>query len=84
MEILFPVENEKLREKLWHILSVELADTDKAHVMDENGNYIKVDNKKLDASERVNSQKQFGDEAVRNSKALSTQNSRVFIPEMKV
>nr|WP_297769671.1 RNA degradosome polyphosphate kinase [uncultured Butyrivibrio sp.] len=84
VEILFPVENEKLREKLWHILSVELADTDKAHVMDENGNYIKVDNKKLDASERVNSQKQFGDEAVRNSKVLSTQNSRVFIPEMKV
>ncbi len=84
VEILFPVENENLRNKLWHILDVELKDTDKAHVMDEKGIYIKADAKTLDSSERVNSQKQFGDEAAKNSKVMNAQNSRVFIPEMKV
>lgn len=84
VEILFPVENEKLRAKLWHILETELADTDKAHVMNEKGKYIKIDNRNIDASDRVNSQKVFGDEAVKNSKVLSSQNTRVFIPEMKV
>lgn len=84
VEILFPVENEKLRRKLKHILDTELADTDKAHVMNSQGKYIKLDCQKIDSSDRINSQKVFGEEAAKNSKVMSTQNSRVFIPEMKV
>ncbi len=84
VEILFPVENDKLRKKLRHILDVELADTDKAHVMNDKGVYVKVDCQKIDASDRINSQKVFGEEAAKNSKVMNSQNSRVFIPEMKV
>lgn len=84
VEILFPIENEKLRAKLYNILATELADTEKAHVMNEKGVFVKVDNKGLDASERVNSQKVFGDAAWEFSGKLSSQNTRVFIPEMKV
>lgn len=84
VEILFPVENDRLRGKLRHILDVELADTDKAHVMNEKGVYVKVDCQKIDPSDRINSQKVFGDEAAKNSQVMNTQNTRVFIPEMKV
>ena len=84
VEILFPVENDRLRGKLRHILDVELADTDKAHVMNEKGIYVKVDCQKIDPSDRINSQKVFGDEAAKNSQVMNTQNTRVFIPEMKV
>ncbi len=84
VEILFPVENDKLRAKLWHILDMELKDTDKAHVMNEKGVYIKCDAKKLDSSDRVNSQKIFGDEASRIFSGMDSRNTRVFIPEMKV
>ncbi len=83
VEILFPVENDRLRAKLWHILETELKDTDKAHVMNEKGIYIKPDNRKIDSSDRVNSQKIFGDEAARIVGGMNSQNSRVFYPEMK-
>ncbi len=84
VEILFPVENEKLREKLWHILDMELKDTEKAHIMNESGKYIKPDNKNVDPAERINSQMLFGEEAARNSMVSGSQNSRVFVPEMKI
>ena len=83
MEILFPIENESLRRKLWHILDLELRDTEKAHIMNEKGDYVKP-KKKLEESERINSQKIFGDEASKNAKVMNTQNTRTFIPEMKV
>ena len=83
VEILFPIENESLRRKLWHILDLELRDTEKAHIMNEKGDYVKP-KKKLEESERINSQKIFGDEASKNAKVMNTQNTRTFIPEMKV
>ena len=83
VEILFPVENDKLRKKLWHILDLELKDTEKAHIMNEKGIYVKRD-VKGDESEKINSQMIFGDEAAKNAKVMSPQNTRTFIPEMKV
>lgn len=83
VEILFPVENDRLRKKLWHILDMELRDTEKAHIMNEKGVYVKQDTR-LEESERINSQKLFGDEAARNVKVMNSANSRTFIPEMKV
>ncbi|SFP75697.1 polyphosphate kinase [Butyrivibrio proteoclasticus] len=83
VEILFPIENEKLRKKVWHILDMELRDTEKAHIMNEKGSFEKV--KKDPASdEKINSQKIFGDEAAEAVKNINPQNSRVFIPEMKI
>ena len=83
VEILFPIENEKLRKKVWHILELELEDTEKAHVMNDDGSFEKV-KKDLLPGERINSQKIFGDEAAAAAKILNPQNSRVFTPEMKI
>ena len=82
VEILFPVESEVLRKKLWHILDLELKDTEKAHIMNSDGIYVKPD-VKGDDTEKINSQLIFGQEASKNSNSLSPQHSRVFIPEMK-
>ncbi|SEG48093.1 polyphosphate kinase [Butyrivibrio sp. Su6] len=83
VEILFPIENEKLRKKVWHILELELGDTEKAHVMNDDGSFEKV-KKDLLPGERINSQKIFGDEAAAAVKNINPQNSRVFTPEMKI
>ncbi|MBR4670648.1 MAG: RNA degradosome polyphosphate kinase [Butyrivibrio sp.] len=82
VEIMFPVENDILKAKLWHILDLELKDTEKAHVMNENGVYIKQSAFLPEGAKRINSQKIFGDEAVQAAGKASTQNSRVFVPEM--
>ncbi|MBE5827554.1 MAG: RNA degradosome polyphosphate kinase [Butyrivibrio sp.] len=79
VEILFPVEDDKLRKKMWHILETELRDTEKAHVMNEKGIYVKMQAVGTDG-ERINSQKVFGDEAKVASKKRGA-DSRVFIPE---
>ncbi len=81
VEILFPIENENLRKKVWHILDTELRDTEKAHVMNSEGEFVKT---KASDKEKVNSQKIFGDEAVLAAKKNNVQNSRVFVPEMKI
>ncbi|RKM59046.1 RNA degradosome polyphosphate kinase [Butyrivibrio sp. XB500-5] len=82
VEIMFPVENDKLKAKLWHILDTELKDTEKAHVMNENGVYVKQSAVLPEGSKKINSQKIFGDEASKAVGELNTQNSRVFVPEM--
>ncbi len=81
VEILFPVENPKLKEKLWHILDMECKDTLKAHVMMPDGHYEKVD---LRGKVRLNSQELFCKEAMeaaRTENGSEEENSRVFIPE---
>ncbi len=78
VEILFPVENENLRHKLRHILDLELQDTAKAHVMNENGVYIK---ESVSEKDSINSQKIFGEEACNESRKSKNVNSRTFIPE---
>ena len=82
VEILFPVEDASLKEKLWHILDVELKDTEKAHIMNSDGEYEKVAGKLPKGTEKVNSQMVFGDEAVSAVLKHDPGTSRVFIPEM--
>ena len=43
VEILFPVEDAELKKQVIHILDVQLRDTLKAHVMNSEGIYEKVD-----------------------------------------
>ncbi len=81
VEILFPVEDDKLRRKLWNILDTELRDTEKAHVMNKDGIYVKRPVRKNSDVERINSQKMFGEEAKAEAKVISHVESRVFIPE---
>ncbi|WP_044913759.1 RNA degradosome polyphosphate kinase [Butyrivibrio sp. WCE2006] len=79
VEIMFPVENPGLREKLWHILDTELHDNVKAHIMNKEGQYVKVAKR----GDLINSQKIFGREATELSKPKNIAESRVFEPEYR-
>ena len=65
VEILFPVEDDKLKEKVIHILRVELEDNVKAHILKTDGSYEKVDKR---GKVLVNSQDQFYEEAIQMAK----------------
>ena len=78
VEILFPIEDEKLKEKAYHILEGELRDTLKASVMQDDGTYEKVDRR---GRESYSSQDVFVAEAMEEAKMLKEQlPERVFIP----
>lgn len=81
VEIVFPVENEKLKEEVFHILEVELEDNVKAHILQPDGTYEKVDKR---GKVLVNSQKQFCEEAVYQAKMARKDedlvSTRVFVP----
>lgn len=78
VEILFPVEDEKLKKKVRHVLEVQLADTMKAHILGEDGIYEKVDRR---GKATVNSQEQFCKEAKEAAKGTNKEvQSRVFHP----
>ena len=62
VEILFPVEDGDLKESVMHILKVELEDNVKAHILQPDGTYEKVDKR---GKTLVNSQEQFCEEAIR-------------------
>ncbi len=81
VEILFPVEDESLKNKVRHVLEVQMADTMKAHVLGSDGVYEKVDRR---GKAQVNSQEQFCEEAVEEGKSLGKEmQSRVFHPMEK-
>ena len=83
VEIVFPVEDEKLKEEVFHILEVELEDNVKAHVLLPDGSYEKPDKR---GKVLVNSQEQFCQEAVHLAKEARKKldpdpiSTRVFIP----
>ena len=78
VEILFPVLDDTLKEKVKHILDVELADNTKAHVLKPDGEYEKIDRR---GKVLVNSQKQFCEEAVAAvPKTDHVYRKRVFVP----
>lgn len=78
VEILFPVENEELMDKVRYILRTQLEDNVKAHILQPDGSYEKIDKR---GKKLVDSQKQFCEEA---EKALPGKvdiyQERVFIP----
>ena len=65
VEIVFPVEEEELKEKAKHILDVQLSDTLKAHRLLEDGTYQKVDRR---GKEAIEAQKTFCEEAIAAAK----------------
>ncbi len=81
VEILFPVEAPKLKEKLLTILQYQLQDNLKAHVLMPDGSYEKIDKR---GKTLFGSQAAFCKDAVEESLAAAKsdiQDSRVFIPE---
>ncbi len=69
VEILFPVEAPELKEKIDKILTIQLADTKKAHLLMPDGTYEKVDQR---GKAPLNSQMYFYEQAaLASSSALS-------------
>ncbi len=78
VEILFPVEEEEIKKSVYHILEVELADNVKAHILNKDGQYEKIDKR---GKVLVNSQEQFCKEAkIKKEKEKDVYQDRVFIP----
>ena len=81
VEIMFPILDEKLRAKVMHILQVQLDDNLKAHVLQPDGTYQKIDRR---GKVPVGAQDTFCREAVeivRNyHRSRDPVNTRVFVP----
>ena len=78
VEILFPIEDERLKEKAYHILEGELRDTLKASIMLDDGTYEKVDRR---GKESYSSQDVFVVEAKEEAnKKKEVLSERVFVP----
>lgn len=78
VEILFPVEDAHLKTEIIHILDVQLQDTVKAHILQDNGEYTKPPKHGKSA---INSQEYFCREAMQIEKAKkNTLNSHTFEP----
>ena len=79
VEILFPVEDEKLKTELGHILQIQLDDNVKSHILQLDGSYVKVNRR---GKKRLCAQEYFCQEAVQRAKVPKDPGKdRVFIPE---
>lgn len=81
VEIMFPVEDERLKEQIQHVLKIQLEDNVKAHILKPDGTYEKPDKR---GKVLLNSQDQFCQEAIKNVQAelckMDTMGNRVFKP----
>ena len=71
VEILFPVEDEALKAEVIHILDIQLADNEKARILQKNGTYRRA---AKGGHAKLNSQKYFCEEAKRAQKERKKQN----------
>lgn len=82
VEILFPVEDEELKAKVRHVLDVQLADNEKAHIMQPDGTYEKIERR--GRREVINAQDIFCKEALKNSSdTIRQRKTRTFKPRVK-
>lgn len=81
VEIMFPVEDPDLKQQVIHILRVQLEDNVKAHILQPDGTYEKIDKR---GKVLVAAQEQFCQEAIAMAKAQTAgqdvHNTRVFVP----
>ena len=79
VEIVFPVEDEKIKKELEHVLDLEFRDTVKAHLLQPDGTYVKPDKR---GKTQINSQMEFCMEATEKASLHKHEEkkSRVFIP----
>lgn len=78
VEITFPVEDEELKRRVIEILSIQLADTLKAHIMQPDGSYAKQD---LRGRDKLNAQAFFCKQAMNSVKEEDKKSvSRIFVP----
>lgn len=78
VEILFPIENERLKKEVMHVLEIQLQDTLKAQIKQPDGTYEKVDRRGKPA---LSAQQYFMDYAKALNKPQEDMvHDRVFIP----
>ena len=80
VEIMFPVEDEDCKKEVKHILSAQLADNVKAHILQPDGSYTKIDKR---GKVLLNSQEYFCQKAVSEAKGPEEEHQevrRVFEP----
>ena len=78
VEIMFPVENPKLKERIIHILEIQFADNVKTHILQPDGTYVK---REIEDGRRISCQEKFCEEEMNNKKRNEKgHESRVFIP----
>ncbi len=81
VEIVFPVLSEENKQKVQHVLDVQLADNLKAHELTPEGTYEKPD---LRGKRKLSSQIAFMEEAVEAARAVEQEKdpklTRIFIP----
>ena len=66
VEIVFPLKDEKIKQQAKHILDIQLADNLKAHILQPDGSYEKID--KRGKKMLICAQDYFCEEAVKNAK----------------
>lgn len=71
VEILFPIEDDALKAEVIHILDIQLADNEKARILQKNGTYRRA---AKGGHAKLNSQKYFCEEAKRAQKERKKQN----------
>lgn len=71
VEILFPVEDDALKAEVINILDIQLADNEKARILQKNGTYRRA---AKGGHAKLNSQKYFCEEAKRAQKERKKQN----------
>lgn len=83
VEILFPVLEPDLKEKVWHVLDAQLSDTVKAQVLKAGGVYEKVDRR---GKALYNAQEEFCKEytLAAEQQVKARQQARTFIPETHI
>ncbi len=69
VEIVFPVEDEKIKKELEHVLDLEFKDNVKAHILQPDGTYVKPDKR---GKAQINSQMEFCMEATRKQHFINT------------
>lgn len=77
VELLFPIEDEKLRKRLWDMLRIYLSDTQKARVMDKDGGYAKADGR---GKPVIGSQEYFYNAALSLAAETEEEPHRIFRP----
>ncbi len=78
VEIVFPVEDEKIKKEVMHILEIQMEDNVKAHILQPDGSYEKIDKR---GKTLICSQDYFCEEATRKAQVvLEPADTHVFRP----
>ncbi|MCD8221120.1 MAG: RNA degradosome polyphosphate kinase [Clostridiales bacterium] len=83
VEIMFPVEDPELKAQVLHILQVQLEDNTKAHILQPDGTYAKIDRRGRKVL--ITAQAQFCREAAEMAReaameSIRDRDKRVFVP----